>query len=102
MAVPLKKQAEQIWHNCIHKNIGSFTLSQEQRAIKDIEKYLRESRKAAVLDVKKQIERGISFQVVNLKNTDPYIRQKAIGKKKAYEKTSQIIDSVFFGDEKED
>lgn len=34
------KLAQQLWENCIHKYIGSFTLAQEKRAIKDIQKFL--------------------------------------------------------------
>jgi hypothetical protein len=33
-------EAERLWHNCIHKNIGSFTMSQEKHAIEDITKFL--------------------------------------------------------------
>src|SRR3990167_543222 len=34
---------KEIWHNCIHKHIGSFTLTQEKRAIEDIKKYLNDT-----------------------------------------------------------
>ena len=36
------KIAKQLWENCIHKNIGSFTLTQEKQAINDIHKFLFE------------------------------------------------------------
>ena len=34
-------EAERLWHNCVHKNIGSFTMSQEKKAIEDITKFLQ-------------------------------------------------------------
>ena len=33
--------AKQLWKNCIHKNIGAFTLTQEKQAMKDIEEFLK-------------------------------------------------------------
>ena len=42
----VEKTAKEIWSNCIHKNIGSFTLTQEKRAIEDIEEYLKQKLKS--------------------------------------------------------
>ena len=39
----MEELARKLWHNCIHKHIGSFTLTQEKQAIEDITKFLKEN-----------------------------------------------------------
>jgi len=72
-------EAERLWHNCVHKHIGSFTMSQEKQAIKDIELFLVKYKTETLADLKEDFKKKfISFFNEECKSCEGYLGQGEI------------------------
>jgi len=94
-------EAERLWHNCIHKNIGSFTMSQEKQAIKDIELFLIKYKTKALADQKVKMMRIIdeikskqfnnNREIFYSKEVDDFVRLL----KEEFDELYTVVDKKF-------